>query len=240
MERKRKQPEPEQETGAPEWMVTYCDCMTLMLTFFVLLFSFASFDESAFEDLFTDFTKTLSTVDPPVKKDKSAFVSTKQILPTVYFSEGSEKVTLAREDEAREAGARSGNNLKEDTESADFRNQKVFLFSSKRLFWGKGMVISPEGRNTLSTMASFLKKIPCWIVISENREGDDKDSEQFGLLRSWAVIEYFTTKQGLDKGRFSLAADTLQRDHKNDQQAHSQTKAERTLEVVLLERSIYN
>jgi len=240
MGRERKQPEPGQEAGAPEWMVTYCDCMTLMLTFFVLLFSFASFDESAFEDLFTNFTKTLSTVDPPVKKDKSAFVSTKQILPTGYFDEGSEKVTLARGDEARETGARVGNSLAEDTESADFRNQKVFLFTSKRLFLGKGMVISSEGRNTLSKMASFLKEVPCWIVISENSQGDDKDGEQFGLLRSWAVIEYFTTKQGLDRGRFSLAADTLQRYHGNDQQYHSQAKAERMLEVVLLERSIYN
>ena len=240
MGRERKQPEPEQKADAPEWMVTYCDCMTLMLTFFVLLFSFASFDESAFEGLLPNFTKTLSMVDTPAKKDKSAFVSTQQILPTGYFDEGSEKVTLARGDEAREAGARAGNNLTEDTESADFRNQKVFLFSSKRLFWGKGMAISPEGRNMLSTMASFLKEIPCWIVISENRQGDDKDSEQFGLLRSWAVMEYLTTEQGLDKGRFSLAADTLQRDHKNDQQDHSQAKTERTLEIVLLERSIYN
>jgi len=240
MTRERKQPEPEQEAGAPSWMVTYCDSMTLMLTFFVLLFSFASFDESAFEGLFTNFTKTLSTVDPPVKKDKSAFVSTKQILPTGYFDEGSEKVTLAREDEAREAGARAGNNLTEDTESADFRSRKVFLFSSKRLFLGKGMAISPEGRNALSTMASFLKEIPCRIVISENRQGDDKDSEQFGLLRSWAVMKYLTTKQGLDKGQFSIAAGTLQKSHKNDQPDYSQSKSERTLEIVLLERSIYN
>lgn len=240
MVRERKQPEPEEPAGAPEWMVTYCDCMTLMLTFFVLLFSFASFDESAIEGLFTNFTKTLSTVDPPVKKDKSAFVSTKQILPTGYFDEGSEKVTLAEGDEAREAGARAGNNLTEDTESADFRNQKVFLFSSKRLFWGKGITISSEGRNILSTMASFLKETPSRIVISENGPGDDEDSNQFGLPRAWAVIEYLTTKQGLDKERFSIAADTLQKDLKNDQQDNSQVKVGRTLEIILLERSIYN
>ena len=113
MSREKKQSEPEQEAGAPEWMVTYCDCMTLMLTFFVLLFSFASFDESAFEGLFTNFTQPLSKIDTPAEMDKSAFVSTKQILPTGYFDEGSEKPTLVKGDR---------NNLIEDTESADFRN----------------------------------------------------------------------------------------------------------------------
>ena len=260
MRRERKQPEPEQEAGAPEWMVTYCDCMTLMLTFFVLLFSFSSFDESTFEHLFTSFTKTLSTVDQPAKKDGSAFLPTKQILPTVYFNEGSEKVILAREDETgedetgedeiredeareagvREAGARAGNNLIEDTESADFRKQKVFLISSDKIFWSKGTIISFNGRKVLSDMASFLRQMPNRIVISENGYTDEKSSKDLGLQRAWAVIKYLTTKQGLDKGRFSLAADTLQRDHKNDQQDHSQAKTERTLEIILLERSIYN
>jgi chemotaxis protein MotB len=223
----RKQPEPEEPAGAPEWMVTYCDCMTLMLTFFVLLFSFASLDKNVIAELSTAFAEAMSTV----KKDKSAFLPTKQILATEYLDEGGEKPTLVKELE---------DNLTEDTESANFRDRKVFLFSSKRLFWGKGMVISSEGRNALSKMASFLKEIPCRIVISENGPGDDGDSKQFGLLRAWAVMEYLTTKQGLDKGRFSLAADTLQRGHKNSQQDHSQVKVGRTLEIILLERSIYN
>ena len=212
--------------------------MTLMLTFFVLLFSFASFDSGAFEDLFTNFTKTLSTVNPPVKKDKSAFVSTEQILPTGYFDEGSEKVTtLAREDEAR-----AENNLTEDTESADFRNRKVFLFPSKRLFWGKGMAISPEGRNTLSTMASFLKEMPSRIVISENGPDEDEDSEQLGLPRAWAVLKYFATVQNLDKKRFSISvASTLaQASLKSSEPASPGSERERMLEIVLLERSIYN
>ena len=33
--------------GAPAWMLTFGDCMTLLLTFFVLMLSFSSFDEAA-------------------------------------------------------------------------------------------------------------------------------------------------------------------------------------------------
>ena len=46
-----KRVEPEEPAGAPEWMVTFSDCMTLLLTFFVLLLSFSSFDDSAFSDV---------------------------------------------------------------------------------------------------------------------------------------------------------------------------------------------
>ena len=37
--------------GAPDWMVTYGDLMTLLLCFFVLLFSFSSMETKKFESL---------------------------------------------------------------------------------------------------------------------------------------------------------------------------------------------
>ncbi len=45
--RKKKKPP---EEGAPEWMTTYGDMMTLLMTFFVLLFSFSSIQESKFKN----------------------------------------------------------------------------------------------------------------------------------------------------------------------------------------------
>ena len=45
MGRANKQVESDEAPGAPEWMVTFSDCMTLLLTFFVLLLSFSSFDD---------------------------------------------------------------------------------------------------------------------------------------------------------------------------------------------------
>ena len=37
-------PEKKQEEGAPSWMVTFADLMTLLLTFFVLLLSMSTLD----------------------------------------------------------------------------------------------------------------------------------------------------------------------------------------------------
>ena len=228
----KRQLEADESGGAPLWMVTFCDSMTLMLTFFVLLFSFSSINEDVFQKMAISFAKALYAKPPLIKKDKSAFLLTEQTVAVEYISEGSEKVTLA-------VGWEAG--LKEETESADFHNRKVFLIPSKKVFWGKGTAISSEGRNTLATMASFLKEVPNRIVISENGTGGEEE-EQFGLLRAWAVMEYLTTKQGLDKGWFSIsAASTLTRKGlESGETGHLRQRAERRLEIVLLERSIYN
>lgn len=231
MGHERKQLESERQAVAPQWMVTFCDCMTLMLTFFVLLFSFSSFDEGVFEKLAMSFTGTLYADVPPVE-DKGAFLPTKQIVSTGYPGEGSEKPTLTSGWEA---------NLKEDTPT-DFRRWKVFSISSERIFWGRGTLISAEGRRIMTKMASFLKEVPSRVVISENGPTDDEGSEQFGLPRAWAVMEYLTTKQGLDKSWFSIsAASTLTREgFKSGEPDRTEAEAQRSLEIVLLEWSIYN
>jgi len=232
----KRQLETDESEGAPLWMVTFCDSMTLMLTFFVLLFSFSSFNVEVFQKMAMSFARALYAETPPGQEDKGAFLPMGQIVAIEYIGEGSEKVTLTK---GWDAGLKEET---EPTESADFHSRKVFLIPSRKVFWGKGMAISSDGRNTLATMASFLKEVPNRIVISENGPGDDEDDEQFGLRRAWAVMEYLTTKQGLDKSWFSIsAASTLIRESsKSGEPGHPEAEAERGLEIVLLERSIYN
>ena len=42
---RRKKKEQEKKEGAPAWMVTYSDMVTLLLTFFVMLVAMASFED---------------------------------------------------------------------------------------------------------------------------------------------------------------------------------------------------
>jgi hypothetical protein len=95
-------------------------------------------------------------------------------------------------------------------------------------------------------MASLLKELPARVVISENSKDGAKNSELLGMERAWAVIEYMTTKQELDRRQFSIAATgTMARSNADKKPATGKknasiTEAERILEIVLLERSIYN
>jgi len=227
--RAKKQAEEDGPPGAPVWMVTFSDCMTLLLTFFVLLLSFSSFDDKVFWKLKVIYCNALTNISPNPRSDRDSLM---HLAPRKYLEEldrGSENPTLKRIDK---------DGLLEETESEDFQNRKVFIISSKKIFWGKGAAISSEGRDIMSTMASFLKDVPDRIVISENGPGDE-DSVQFGLVRAWAMLEYLTETQGLEKKRFSIsAASTIPKERFDSGQVVA--VLERTIEIVLLERSIYN
>jgi chemotaxis protein MotB len=232
MRRGSKQAESDEAPGAPEWMVTFSDCMTLLLTFFVLLLSFSSFDEKVFRRLQASFVKALPEVNQSDEANRDAVLPTEQIEETPELVKGSEKPTLIK-------GLKD--NLKEDTPT-DFRSRKVFSISSERIFWGRGTLISAEGRRIMTKMASFLKEVPTRVVVNENGPASEEDAEQLGLSRAWAVMKYLTTEHNLNKKWFSIsAASTLaQGSLRSGEPARASTEPERILEIVLLERSIYN
>jgi chemotaxis protein MotB len=66
--RDRKKPEEPQEEGAPAWMNTYGDMVTLVLTFFVLLFSFSTINAEKWEAIVNSFSGmrivAISALDP--------------------------------------------------------------------------------------------------------------------------------------------------------------------------------
>lgn len=233
MAREKKQAESDEAPGAPEWMVTFSDCMTLLLTFFVLLLSFSSFDDRIFRDLKVLYSSALTSITPVIRSDKDAFLYEPPVMYKSQPDKGSEKPTL-------EQGTKDGV-LKELT-PIDFQGGIVFTISSEKIFLGKGMLISPERRHIMDTLALFLKGVPSRIVISEAGPVDDQGSEYFGLPRAWAIMDYLITKQNLDRKRFSISATgTLaQENAENSRAVHGIPKSKRTLEIVLLERSIYN
>ena len=231
MARKGKQPESDEAPGAPEWMVTFSDCMTLLLTFFVLLLSFSSFEDKTYRKLQMIFAENLHAVSKSDEKNKDSVLPPEQIQTTVDLLEGSEKPTL-------DIGL--DDNLQKET-PVDFRSRKVFSISSEKVFLGHGVLFSPEGNRIMTTMASFLKEVPSHVVISEKGPVIRGGANQLGLSRAWAVMEYLTSSKNLDKKWFSVSAGrTLaQGSLHGDVSSRTSLKSERTLEIVLL-RSIYN
>ena len=186
--------------GAPEWMVTFSDCMTLLLTFFVLLLSFSSFDEKVLAKLSKSVLKHMPTVNAQIQRTGDAFLPTDEIQPTDELDKGSEKPTLAERQQV---------NQKQETEPVDFRKRKVFLVPSKRIFLGRGTAMSRKGRKVLGTVAEFLEKVPGRLV---------------------------------ERGRFSITStSTLAQESVETVASGDRSKKDqRVLEIVMLERRIYN
>jgi len=230
MGRAEKKPDPIKEEGAPEWMVTFSDCMTLLLTFFVLLLSFSSFDDvGEIAQLGSVFAEEFS-IDTRTTRERDALLlalSTRQDL-----QKGSEKPASVET---------SSIHSQKETLSMEHRTRKIFLIPSDKIFWSKGVALSPAGKETLSDMAAFLQEMPNRIVISEYGTTTGNQNQALGLQRAWAVTDYLTTKGSLDKGRISLsAAGTVVQEKQDKGQQGFSTPTDRTLEIVLLEGSICN
>jgi chemotaxis protein MotB len=196
MGQNRKQPPSDDSPGAPLWMVTFSDCMNLLLTFFVLITTFSCYDTKVLSDMGTTFRQIFSVGNEGIAKtSKEAVIPKSLVTPVQYYDKGSESPTLTRGPE---------NNLKKEYPPADLSSGKTFLIPSADIFLGKGQALSASGKNFLETMASFLKEIPCRIVVSEISP-DNENNEPAGMQRALAIMEYLTANQGLDSQRFSIS-----------------------------------
>jgi flagellar motor protein MotB len=203
--------------GAPEWMVTFSDCMTLLLTFFVLLLSFSSFDKETLPALGQSFAKALPTIGQSGKNKRDSMYEKQPSEQEVKQTEGSEVPSNAVEQTT---------NFMKEKKPLDFRNLKVFTIESKDFFWGQGYAISKDGIEVLNSLASYLKHRPGRIVISEN---GPNGTMSLGLQRSLAVMDCLTTQHALDKARFNISCATTMR----------RPPRKRQLEITLLDRSVY-
>lgn len=214
---KTNKPVEEESQGAPEWMVTFSDCMTLLLTFFVLLISFATFDTETLPMLGESFANALPAIGFSSQNKKDSMLEREPSSKQTPAEEGSETPTNADT---------QGTNFMKEKKPLDFRNLKVFTVESSQFFWGNGQSLTQQGREVLDALAEFLKYQTGRIVISEN--GPDKN-HTLGLERDLVVMNYFIKHHHIQKNRFNLSISTTQR----------KPPEQRQLEITLLDRSVY-
>ncbi|MBN2136623.1 MAG: hypothetical protein JW720_02340 [Sedimentisphaerales bacterium] len=234
MARREQKPEPQHADGAPEWMVTFSDCMTLLLTFFVLLLSFSSFDERVFWKLRIIYSRGLSTITPITRSNRDAFTREKELITAVQeLSKGSEQATPEKGND--ENMMKQGGNI-------DLDGGKVILIPSQSIFWGHGETISSAGCETLSILGKFLAKVPNRIVISEHGPPAEPQNDHFGLPRAWAVSEYLIRTHGINDKRLNISAAGTARPNEPEDSKRNSPNAEnqRQIEILLLDRSIHD
>jgi len=215
----RSQQEEESGEGAPLWIISFADMISLLMAFFVMLSTFSSFGPAAAEKL----QRAVKAVLNPGNlggwypfRPRTAIGP--QSIAAGQIEKGSDKPTL---DETQGPG------LMAETKAGDFRTRKVFTIESSRIFWGAGTTLSQDGRAFLNTLAAYAAKLPDRIVICET--GLDNNPEP-GLLRAVTVLTHLAAR-GISKDRCSVGARSmLPREDRGGQ---------RMLEVVLLDESVY-
>ena len=203
-----KQPQREEERpGVPDWIVTFSDCMTLLLCFFVLLLTFSSFEEIELGKFTGAFKARSHTSIFPVERQIKDSVMPPAERPTDRTKAGSEKPTPAEMKSIR----RTRKPLYVVSSDA-FSNRKTFHIPSGELFWANGTGLKRRGRKRLRMIADLMKKAPCEVIISENSSARANARRRrradLGIDRAWTLVEYFVARAGVPRGRFSVAAST--------------------------------
>jgi chemotaxis protein MotB len=192
MARKKKQSDAPPGMG---WMITFSDCMTLLLCFFVLLLTFSSFEEIKFETLAGAFrSMSHDWFEPTPEYPKDSLIESK------------------RPNENRQGPRIQTDNPQteqppidpvEELDISIYQDRTVITLPGKPFFWGQGAALSESGKEYLRLLGDLLRRMDCRVVIGvESGMGN----RRLGLQRSWSVLRQLVTVEGIARSRLSLSA----------------------------------
>ncbi len=204
------------------WMVTFSDCMTLLLCFFVMLLSFSSFDPQDLSRVLEGFEMaTHASGFGTQRPSREGLLEDPTYIDRTEV--GSERPTFDRLAPTRTPRA------PEDPLSRDaYCDRRVLSIPSGLLFWGRGAALKPEAKPVLGRVADFLRLMPCRVVIRET-PGPHPPTEA-SLRRALAVMTHFTEAEGLPAERFAISAAAP---------APGETPHEPVIRIAMLNREVY-
>ncbi|MCK6445001.1 MAG: hypothetical protein L6Q99_01290 [Planctomycetes bacterium] len=200
----RKRPPDEQAPGAPEWIVTFSDMVSLLVTFFVMLMTFSTMEEA--EKLW-----------PKGFREGAGAVIGKQRVPTGW-DKSPDPLTLeflirgapqkhsrppeGLVDDIAQYGARLAPGHCEVDMNA-LADGLVIRFSKEGAFARRASAVTEELAKSLRNLESVLRHYPSVVVFvghAEEGEGDGPARLELAFSRAHAAAEAF-----LERGTYPRA-----------------------------------
>ena len=192
--------------GTPAWLTTYCDLMTLMLSFFVILVSFATFDEGRIVKLVGSFRGAFKVLPGGYKTDPGEQVIEpgKEMIQT--FREAGEILTRMRGVVAKE-GLNQGVELIMTDKGFEVSIADYVLFGLQP---GTADIV-PEMEPFLDELAEIILQKQYIVRIEGHTDDLSVRTEQFpsswelSTTRAVNVLKYFVERGGISPLRLSAA-----------------------------------
>lgn len=203
---------PEQEEGAPEWMVTFGDLMSLLLCFFVLLLSFSQMDSAKFKELAGSLEKAfgvqrlLPHYEPPKGMTTIARDFNQAFVEQAIVGEGGAQPindetqrVLEENEEALTAllAALEEQGLAEVEEKSDIITMR---FMGETTFDSGRALIKPSMVPLLDTIGEVIGKTKRHIIVAGHtdnvplRGGIYASNLQLSGARAASVVDFFLTR----------------------------------------------
>lgn len=179
-----------QPAGAPMWMVTFSDMVTLLLTFFVLLLSMASMDrikfQAASDSLASAFGQGILSSTMTADSAKPQVVSFSPV-----NDDFTSRVYRRLKTKLRELKLNKKVKLVKDRGAVVLRIDEAILFASGQ------KNLSPEAQPVLRRVAELVRPLPLKLKVeghTDNR-GDELANWDLSVDRAVAVLRFLAANQ---------------------------------------------
>ncbi len=240
MRRNKRRNNNESSGGSPAWMTTFGDMMTLLLVFFVLLYSFSVMDLEKFKGFISALKNQLGVLESGKTLSEENVIN-KGSMGERYNStpENISKVMNEMSNYVRENGLEDKINM-QITERG-----LVVRFSGEILYEIGKAVIKPEGEKILSEVVRNINNIPNSVMVEGHTDDWPINNKKFpsnwelSTARAVNVIKYFIEQHDIAPQRLSAAGYSKFRPlYENDTSVHRAKN--RRVEIVILNSSFKN
>lgn len=204
-EQEKKCPECE-EGGAPLWMVTFADMVTLLLTFFVLLLSMASMDRVKFSAASASIKEAFGTGVGSSSQSEFKVQSIPSVPSTQFAPIHSDSIAQIQKRIETEIKALKIQNsvklIQKDDDTIILRLDEAVLFKPDQAR------VSPEAYPLLRQIADIIRPIPMRLRIEGHTDNTrvpkgERDNWDLSVDRSVSVLRFFTKSKLLPLDRMS-------------------------------------
>ncbi|NGP44198.1 flagellar motor protein MotB [Bacillaceae bacterium SIJ1] len=186
------------KTGGTSWIVTYADLVTLVLVFFILLFSISQVDSTKLEEAVQSF-KTASTTS----------MQTKEIASSDGVLEGGRAVIDPLDELLKKVKLYlQENGLDGQIQASRDERGVVLVLNERVLFHTAEAIVLPEGQDVLRSVGEFLHTIPNFIEVEGHTDVRPISTYRYpsnwelSTARASSVIRFLTNSYDLDPTRF--------------------------------------
>ncbi len=203
--------------GAPAWMATFADLMSLLLTFFILLLSFAEMDIVKFKDAMGSINESLGgTAGGSGHFQGSTSAVSFDVTPSPRAPSAAPTVTAAVS-ETNTAISEELEQLVEEfqlDEDVEVKSTKrgVIMRVRGRMFFNPGTAdLKPGAQPLLEKIAVLLKKFPRKIAVEGHTDnipistGRYSNNWELSTARAYSALKYLQEYEEIDVKRIHIA-----------------------------------
>ena len=195
---REKEPEVDTTGEIPKWFMTYSDVITLLMTFFILLLTFATNEPEKFErmqvSMFGGAGATGIAGEAADSRERDALVVRQRPHAGRISLRGSEMPPQTSDPTLETLG----NGLKSLDEQPEHQTFDSYLFQAQLELFADGQNnVTPIGKQRLQMIATQMYAMPFDVRFDVNTPGDAD--------KAFALAEYMVEQAGIKPGRVSIS-----------------------------------